>query len=175
MMRKLFRSGSLLLCLALFFPTSPLSAAEDQAPRKLSKKEEKKRLKRLRKELRGPFKKWLDEDVLYIITGDEKKTFLGLATVEERENFIEQFWLRRDPTPDTMENEMREEHYRRIAFSNERYQSGWPGWKTDRGRIYISHGPPDEIESHPSGGMYQRPYEEGGGTTSTYPFVGLLV
>ncbi len=81
MMRKLFRSGSLLLCLALFFPTSPLSAAEDQAPRKLSKKEEKKRLKRLRKELRGPFKKWLDEDVLYIITGDEKKTFLGLATV----------------------------------------------------------------------------------------------
>ena len=170
MMRKLFRSGSLLLCLALFFPTSPLSAAEDQAPRKLTKKEEKKRLKRLRKELRGPFKKWLDEDVLYIITGDEKKTFLGLATIEERENFIEQFWLRRDPTPDTMENEMREEHYRRIAFSNERYQSGWPGWKTDRGRIYIAHGPPDEIESHPSGGMYQRPYEEGGGSTSTYPF-----
>ncbi len=94
----------------------------------------------------------------------------GLSTDEEREQFIEQFWLRRDPTPDTVENEFKEEHYRRIAYSNDHYASGIPGWKTDRGRIYIMYGPPDEIESHPSGGTYERPAEEGGGETSTYPF-----
>ena len=93
-----------------------------------------------------------------------------MATDEERENFIESFWMRRDPTPDSMENEYKEEHYRRIAYANDRYASGIPGWRTDRGRIYIAYGPPDEIESHPSGGQYQRPYEEGGGFTSTYPF-----
>src|SRR5207237_10498932 len=70
----------------------------------------------------------------------------------------------------TAENEFKEEHYRRIAYANERFASGIPGWKTDRGRIYITFGPPAEIESHPSGGSYERPYEEGGGTTSTYPF-----
>jgi GWxTD domain-containing protein len=144
--------------------------AESDKPRQLSKKEEKRRLKRLQDELRGPFKKWMKEDVRYILTEDEKKTFVRLTTDEERENFIEQFWLRRDPTPDTIENEYREEHYRRIAWSNERYASGIPGWRTDRGRIYITFGPPDEVESHPSGGSYQRPYEEGGGFTSTYPF-----
>ena len=84
---------------------------------------------------------------------------------EEREQFIEQFWLRRDPTPDTEENEFKEEHYRRIAYANEHYASGIPGWKTDRGRIYIIYGPADEIESHPSGGTYERPMEEGGGDT----------
>ena len=89
---------------------------------------------------------------------------------KKSEQFIEQFWLRRDPTPDSAENEFKEEHYRRIAYANERYASGIPGWKTDRGRIYITFGPPDEIESHPSGGTYQRPIEEGGGTTSTFPF-----
>ncbi len=83
---------------------------------------------------------------------------------------MEQFWLRRDPTPDTEENEFKEEHYRRIAYANDHYASGIPGWKTDRGRIYIAYGPPDEIDSHPSGGSYERPYEEGGGETSTYPF-----
>ena len=91
-------------------------------------------------------------------------------TDEEREQFIEQFWLRRDPTPDTVENEFKEEHYRRIAYANEHYASGIPGWKTDRGRIYITYGPPDEIDSHPSGGTYERPPEEGGGETSTFPF-----
>lgn len=136
----------------------------------LSKGEEKRRLKALRKELEGPFRKWLDEDVRYIITSDERKAFLQLSTDEEREQFIQQFWVRRDPTPDSLENEYREEHYRRIAYANERYASGIPGWKTDRGRVYIAYGPPDEIESHPSGGMYQRPYDEGGGFTSTYPF-----
>ena len=114
--------------------------------------------------------KWLNEDVAYVISDEEKAAFKALKTDEEREQFIEQFWLRRDPTPDTIENEFKEEHYRRIAYSNERYASGKPGWKTDRGRIYITQGKPDEIESHPSGGSYERPFEEGGGTTSTYPF-----
>jgi GWxTD domain-containing protein len=154
----------------VFSPPAPLSAADNNEPRKLSKKEEKQRLKQLRKELAGPFKRWLDQDVTYIITGEERQGFLRLSTDEERENFIESFWLRRDPTPDTVENEFKEEHYRRIAYANERYASGIPGWKADRGRIYITFGPPDEIESHPSGGMYQRPYDEGGGFTSTYPF-----
>jgi GWxTD domain-containing protein len=136
----------------------------------LSDKEKKRREKALRKELETPYRKWLNEDVSYIITDEERKTFKRLSTDEEREQFIEQFWLRRDPTPDTAENEYREEHYRRIAYANEHFASGIPGWKTDRGRIYITFGPPDEIESHPSGGTYERPMEEGGGTTSTYPF-----
>jgi GWxTD domain-containing protein len=136
----------------------------------LSDREKKRREDKLRKELETPFRKWLNEDVFYIITDEEKTSFKRLNTDEEREQFIEQFWLRRDPTPDTQENEYKEEHYRRIAYSNERFASGIPGWKTDRGRIYITFGPPDEIEDHPSGGTYQRPIEEGGGTTSTFPF-----
>ena len=169
-MRRTRVVGLLAAVFVLFLPSSPVSGAEDKAPQELSKKEEKRRLNRLRKELRGPFRKWMREDVRYILTDDERKAFLRLATDDERENFIEGFWLRRDPTPDTAENEYREEHYRRIAYANERYASGIPGWKADRGRIYITFGPPDEIESHPSGGSYQRPYEEGGGFTSTYPF-----
>lgn len=136
----------------------------------LSDKERRKREEKLRKELETPFRKWLNEDVFYIITDEEKTAFKRLATDDEREQFIEQFWMRRDPTPDTQENEYKEEHYRRIAYSNERFASGIPGWKTDRGRIYITFGPADEVEDHPSGGTYQRPIEEGGGTTSTFPF-----
>jgi GWxTD domain-containing protein len=123
-----------------------------------------------RDQLRTPYRKWLNEDVAYIITDEERAAFLRLQTDEEREIFIEQFWKRRDPTPDTLENEFREEYYRRIAYANEHFASGIPGWKTDRGRIYITYGPPDEIEDHPTGGSYQRPAAEGGGTTSTYPF-----
>jgi GWxTD domain-containing protein len=125
---------------------------------------------KLRKELEGPYKKWFQEDVVYIISNEERQAWRHLATDEEREQFIEQFWLRRDPTPDTVENEFKEEHYRRIAYANQRYASGIPGWKTDRGRIYITYGPPDEIEDHSSGGTYQRPQEQGGGTTSVFPF-----
>lgn len=136
----------------------------------LSDKERKRREKALKKELEGPYKQWLNVDVGYIITDEERQAFKRLSTDEEKQQFIEQFWLRRDPTPDTEENEFKEEHYRRIAYANERFASGIPGWKTDRGRIYITFGPPDEIESHPSGGTYERPMEEGGGTTSTYPF-----
>jgi GWxTD domain-containing protein len=149
----------------------PASGEENQTVAKpLTAKEKAKRDKALKKELETPYKKWLTEDVAYIITDEERRAFHGLNTDEEREQFIEQFWLRRDPTPDTTENEFKEEHYRRIAYANDHFASGIPGWKTDRGRIYITFGPPDEIESHPSGGSYERPMEEGGGETSTYPF-----
>jgi GWxTD domain-containing protein len=135
------------------------------------KKKDKDREKSLRQETSDQFlKKWVNQDVVYIITDEEKAAFKRLTTDEERYQFIEQFWLRRDPSPDTIENEFRDEHYRRIAYANERFASGKPGWKTDRGRIYITFGPPDQIESHPSGGSYMRPPEEGGGTTSTFPF-----
>ncbi|HUV12790.1 MAG TPA: GWxTD domain-containing protein [Acidobacteriota bacterium] len=116
------------------------------------------------------FKRWLDEDVRYIIAEEEKDIFEELTTEEEKELFIEQFWYRRDPDPRTAENEYKEEHYRRIAYTNERFQSGMAGWKTDRGRIYITHGPPAEITSYPSGGRYLRESHEGGGSTSTFPF-----
>ncbi|MGA2271361.1 MAG: GWxTD domain-containing protein [Bryobacteraceae bacterium] len=138
--------------------------------RPLSEREKKRREEKLRKELETPYRKWLNEDVAYIITDEERAAFKRLQTDEEREQFIEQFWLRRDPTPDSVENEFKEEHYRRIAYANEHYASGIPGWKTDRGRMYITYGPADEIESHPSGGTYERPPEEGGGETSTFPF-----
>ena len=114
--------------------------------------------------------KWVDEDVAYIITGEERTAWKRLKTDEEREQFIEQFWLRRDPTPDTIDNEYKDEHYERIAYANEHFASGIPGWKTDRGRIYIMYGKADDIESHPSGGTYDRPIDQGGGTTSTFPF-----
>ena len=136
----------------------------------MTEKQRKRQEDKLRKELETPYKKWLNEDVTYIITDEERQAWKRLSTDDERQQFIEQFWLRRDPSPDTEENEFKEEHYRRIAYANERFASGIPGWKSDRGRIYIVFGPADEVESHPSGGTYERPYEEGGGTTSTYPF-----
>lgn len=121
-------------------------------------------------EVKEVYKKWRNTDVAYIITKEEKRAFDALTTDEERENFIENFWRRRDPNPDTEENEYREEYYERIAYANEHYSSGIPGWKTDRGRIYIAWGKPDSVESHPSGGSYDRPSYEGGGSTTTYPF-----
>jgi GWxTD domain-containing protein len=139
-------------------------------PTQETTKERRRREAQLHKELDTPYKKWLDEDVVYIITPEERSAFLRLQTNEEREQFIEQFWLRRNPDPDSPENTFKEEHYRRIAYTNEHYASGIPGWKTDRGRIYIMWGPPDEVDSHPSGGSYERPASEGGGETSTYPF-----
>lgn len=116
------------------------------------------------------YKDWVSKDVAYIITDSEKKAFNKLVTDEERENFIENFWRRRDPDPDTEQNEYMEEYYERISYANEKFTSGIPGWKTDRGRIYITFGKPDSIESHPSGGSYDRPSYEGGGSTTTYPF-----
>jgi GWxTD domain-containing protein len=138
--------------------------------RPLSDKERYKQQKDLRQELKGPYKTWLNEEVPYIITDEERKAFLSLSNDEEREAFIENFWLRRNPNPDSPENEFREEHYRRIQYANDHFAAGKPGWKTDRGRIYIMWGPPDSTDSHPSGGMYERPMEEGGGETATFPF-----
>jgi len=116
------------------------------------------------------YKEWLDKDVTYIITSEERSVFKALTTNEERENFIEQFWSRRNPDPREGGNEFKIEHYRRIAYANERFASGVPGWKTDRGRIYILYGEPDGKETHPSGGSYQREFWEGGGSTTVYPF-----
>src|SRR5713226_5831461 len=158
----------LLLPASLFAQDKP--AKQEPPAKQESDRERKQRERRLLKELDSQYKKWLNEEVIYIISDEERTAFLRLSNNEEREQFIEQFWLRRDPTPDTVENEFKEEHYRRIAYANERFSSGIPGWKTDRGRIYIIWGPADEIESHPSGGTYDRPPEEGGGSTSTYPF-----
>ena len=142
----------------------------DPLKRQIPEKQRKANAKALKIELSKTYKKWLDEDVRWIITDEEKSAFMQLSNDEERDQFIEAFWQRRDPTPDTEENEFKEEHYRRIAYANEHYAAGIPGWKTDRGRTYIVFGPADEIESHPSGGSYERPMEEGGGETSTFPF-----
>jgi len=144
--------------------------SSDPLKRPLTDKQKKANSKALKQELSGTYKKWLNQDVVYIITPEEKSAFKALSNDEERDQFIEQFWLRRDPTPDTPENEYKEEHYRRIAYANEHFPAGIPGWRTDRGRIYIMYGPPDQIDAHPSGGMYERTMDEGGGSTSTYPF-----
>jgi len=168
------RRGIFITLTSLLLLTSSWSVAQKKTdPKKEdTKKEVPKNVKRSREQESGSraLRKWLDEDVSYIITNEERAAFKALKTDEEREQFIEQFWLRRDPTPDTVDNEFKEEHYARIAYANERFASGIPGWKTDRGRIYIIYGKPDEIESHPSGGTIDRPIEEGGGTTSTFPF-----
>ena len=162
---RLFRKAcSIAMMLMLIAINTPnLFAQNDKA-----KKDPNERKKK--DELKSVYKKWLDEDVNYIITDDERKAFKALKTDEERDQFIEQFWLRRDPDPDTPENEYKEQYYERIQYANEHYASGIPGWKTDRGRMYVMYGKPDEIESHPAGGQYDRPSYEGGGSTSTYPF-----
>src|SRR6201986_4134177 len=144
--------------------------AQDPLKRQLPDKERFKQQKELKQELKGPYKKWVDKDVHWIITVQELKAFKSLSNDEERDAFIEAFWQRRNPNPDSPENEFREEHYRRIEYSNEHFAAGKPGWKTDRGHMYIAYGKPDSIDSHPSGGTYDRPMDEGGGTTSTYPF-----
>jgi len=156
-------------------PSSPANASQqgqqpDPLQRPLTESQKKQKAKALQKELSKTYKKWLDEDVRWIITDEERAAFKQLSNDDERDQFIEQFWLRRDPTPDTEENEFKEEHYRRIAYANEHFASGIPGWKTDRGRIYIMYGPADSMETHPTGGFYVRPASEGGGETSTYPF-----
>jgi GWxTD domain-containing protein len=141
-----------------------------QTPKETPTQDINDKARNVGKEVKEVYKKWINNDVAYIITKDEKKAFYQLKNDEERENFIENFWRRRDPNPDTEENEYREEYYERIAYANEHFASGIPGWKTDRGRTYIAWGKPDSIESHPSGGSYDRPSYEGGGSTTTYPF-----
>ncbi len=150
------------------------SQAQDKAEKRREQKREKKLKQKsdseLKKELEPQYKNWLDQDVVYIITPEERHTFLHLSTNEEREQFIEAFWQRRNPDPDSAENTYKEEHYRRIAYANEHYASGIPGWKTDRGKIYIMWGPPDEVDSHPTGGTWDRPMDQGGGETTTYAY-----
>ena len=175
-MSRVFRTLFIaIFCVSVSLP--PVSAQQAQTPdptappipQKLTK-EQKKKMGRALKELDKQYKEWLNEDVIYIISPDERTAFLQLDTNEEREQFIEQFWLRRSGNPDLPDNDFKEEHYRRIAYTNEHYASGIPGWKTDRGRIYIIWGPADEVDSHPTGGTYDRPMNEGGGSTSTYPW-----
>jgi len=164
-----------ILALSLFWT---YGAAAQDAPavqddgvlHQLSPKQQKKRDKKIVKELGDGERRWLEEDVVYIITKEEREAFRRLATNEERDQFIEHFWYRRNPDPESNENRFKEEHYRRIAYANEHFASGVPGWKTDRGHIYIVWGPPDEIESHPTGGGYDRTPEEGGGTEITFPW-----
>src|SRR5258706_15794921 len=144
----------------------PQGTAKPSSPR-----EGKKRVnKKLRAELSDVDRRWLTEDVLYIISDDERRAFLELGTAEEREQFIEIFWRNRNSDQESRVNPIREEHYRRLAYADEHFASGVPGRKTDRGRMYIIWGPPDEIETHPSGGTFDRPMEQGGGTTSTFPW-----
>ncbi|MBZ5494410.1 MAG: GWxTD domain-containing protein [Acidobacteriia bacterium] len=146
------------------------SAQADGQQDPLKRERKKDNQDATKEKLGGVYKKWLDEDVRWIITDEELSAFKKLSNNAERDTFIEGFWQRRDPTPDTAENEYKEEHYRRIAYANEHYAAGMPGWRTDRGRIYIMYGPPTSIDSHPMGGPYQRSPEEGGGQTETFPF-----
>src|SRR6266536_787361 len=148
-----------------FLVASPLLFAQESRPQDPSEKP-----RNVKPELKKAYKDWLEKDVTYVITDEERKAFKKLATDDERERFIEEFWRRRDPDPDTDENEFKEEYYERIAYANEHFASGIPGWKSDRGRIWIMYGKPDERETHPMGGNYERPSYEGGGNTSTYPF-----
>jgi len=164
--RGLLMTLAAAVTLLVFFGVSTRTFAR---PDKQSK-EEKKRQKEIQKEAQSPYKKWIEDEVPYIITDQERASFKKLSTDDERESFIETFWERRNPNPGDPENEFKEEYYRRIAYANEHFASGIPGWKTDRGRIYIMYGPPNEIDNHDSGGTYERPFEEGGGETSTYPF-----
>jgi GWxTD domain-containing protein len=161
-----------LFSLTLILPPLGTQAQESNAPPTPQKmdKEQKRKMKKTLKELDTPYKQWLNEDVVYIIAPEERTAFLQLSTNEEREQFIEQFWLRRSSNPDLPDNDFKEEHYRRIAYANEHFASGVPGWRTDRGRMYIMWGPADEVESHPTGGSYDRPMDEGGGSTTTYPW-----
>ena len=143
-------------------------AAQDNPASSTNKKDSQRREKKLAKEMGPAYGFWLRDEVPDIITEDERRAFLGLSTNEEREQFIEIFWNRRNPEPESPTNSVREEHYRRLAYADEHFASGIPGRKTDRGRIYIIWGPPDEIESHPTGGTYERPLGQGGGSSNAY-------
>src|SRR5450432_58479 len=151
-------------------PQTTEDQSGDPLKRPIEAKRQKANAKAMKQELSIDDKKWLNEDVRWIITDGERKAFMQLSNEEEREQFIEAFWDRRNPNPDSEDNEYKDEHYRRIEYANEHFAAGMPGWMTDRGRIYIVFGPPDEIDSHPSGGQYDRPADEGGGSTSTFPF-----
>jgi len=122
------------IVLCTFFASSALAQAPNRSATPVAHHES------------AAYQKWLDEDVRWIIAGDEKKAFQQLSTDEERDHFVDQFWSRRNPTPGA-ENKFKEEHYRRLAYANEHFAARRPGWRTDRGHIYILYGPPSRIEN----------------------------
>src|SRR6266550_4209346 len=165
-----YRKFSLRLAIIGFAIVSAGSIVFAQPKGKDTAQDPSEKPRNIKPELKKAYKDWLEKDVTYVITDEERKAFKKLATDDERERFIEEFWRRRDPDPDTDENEFKEEYYERVAYANEHFASGIPGWRSDRGRIWIMYGKPDERETHPSGGTYDRPATEGGGMTTTYPF-----
>ena len=99
-------------------------------------------------QLGAEYSKWLNEDVRWIVADQERTDFLTLENGNARDEFIREFWERRNPTPGAVHNSFKEEHYRRLAFANEHFAARTPGWKTDRGHIYILYGRPDAITPH---------------------------
>src|ERR1700722_7604743 len=150
--------------------TPPVEERPDPLKRRMSDRQALDQRKAVKAEMSKEYVKWLSEDVKWIISDEEIKAFKSLANDEKRDSFIEEFWRRRNTSRKSPENEFKDEHYARIAYANEHFAAGRPGWMTDRGHIWIAYGKPDSTDSHPSGGNYERPMEEGGGSTSTFPF-----
>ena len=175
-MKSIWQRHLMLLAFSTTLAGGSLSRAQEQAPpqdssaKPLSSKDLKERQRQFAKEMGLPDKDWLENVVPDIITPEERQAFLELSTNEERDQFRELFWQRRNPDPESQFNAAKDEHYRRLAYADEHFSSGIPGRKTDRGHIYIIWGQPDEIESHPAGGAYQRSMEQGGGESSAYPW-----
>jgi GWxTD domain-containing protein len=181
--RKLICAPLLLICQPLCIvmiasaqqsaaPSPTVGATQqssDAQNRELTRRERKRQEQEALDKIDPRYRKWLQEDVVYIVTPVEKTTFLKLAQDSERDRFIDEFWKQRDQPPKTKEDTFKQEHYRRIAYANEHFASSKPGWRTDRGHIYIVYGPPDEIETHPHGVVQPSP-EEGAGTYTAYPF-----
>jgi GWxTD domain-containing protein len=170
MARSISLRSTLILALVALALAAPVTFAQKDKKKSSDTQDVMERPRKQREEVKKVYREWPEKDVAYIITDAERSAFKKLVTDEEREQFIEAFWQRRDLDPDTDENEYKEQYYERIAYANEHYASGIPGWKTDRGRIYITFGKPDSVESHPAGGAYDRPSYHGGGSTTTYPF-----
>ncbi|HSS20716.1 MAG TPA: GWxTD domain-containing protein [Pyrinomonadaceae bacterium] len=164
------------LILALLFSSSAVALQAQEAPKPTQVRQSKStqnpedRDRKIKSEPNDAYTRWINEEGSLITTPEERRAYEKLTTNEEREQLIGEIWRRRDPTPDTEENEYRDAFYERIAYANEHFTSGKLGWLTDRGRIYVKFGKPDEVESHPAGGQYERPANEGGGSTTTYPF-----
>ncbi|HEV2620163.1 MAG TPA: GWxTD domain-containing protein, partial [Acidobacteriaceae bacterium] len=150
--------------------TAPVAEKPDPLKRRLGDRERFQQQKDLKNELHGVYKTWLEQDVKWLITDTEEQAFKHLSNDEERDSFIENFWRRRNPNPDSPDNTFRDEIYSRIQYANDHFAAGMPGWLTDRGHIYIAYGPPDDKDQHPGGGTYDRPGSEGGGRTTTFPF-----
>ena len=131
-----FGLSHILLCALILSSPVPLATAQDRVS--------------AAQVVPARYQKWLDEDVRYIISDKERADFAELTTDQQRDKFVEDFWQRRNPNPTPEWNPFKEEHYSRLAYANEQFASSVAGWKTDRGRIYIVYGPPDEREEHPA-------------------------